>query len=85
MPYIAKPDRPQYADILKQLPDLKTKGDLEFCLFYLLLKYMKNREYKYTQLHEAVYAAQHCADEFRRRFLDHREDTAILQNGDVQL
>ena len=85
MPYIAEVDRPQYSDILKQLPEIKTKGDLEFCIFTLQLKYMSTREYRYTQLHDAVYAAAHCSDEFRRRFLDARENTAILTNGDVKL
>jgi hypothetical protein len=26
----------------------------------------------------------HCADEFRRRLLDKREDEAMFQNGDIR-
>ena len=85
MPYIEPHRRVQYEDVLKELPDIENKGDLEFCLFYLLQQFMSTREQRYSTLHEAVYAAMHVADEFRRRFLDARENTAILQNGDVQL
>jgi hypothetical protein len=83
MPYIKIEDRTKYDQVLKQLPNFETKGDLEYCIFYLMKAYMGNREYKYTELHNTVYAAVHCGDEFRRRFLDKREDEAIETNGDV--
>jgi hypothetical protein len=83
MPYISDGERSQYRDILKQLPELKTKGDLEYCIFWLQRHFMGSREFRYSTLHEAVYAATHCADEFRRRFLDERENQAREQNGDV--
>jgi len=83
MPYIAEESRSEYRDILSQMPDLKTKGDLEYCIFWLQRHFMKTRDFKYTTLHDATYAAEHCADEFRRRFLDRREDDAREQNGDV--
>ena len=44
---------------------------------------MKTKPYKYSDLHDCVYAAQHCADEFRRRYLDKREDRARKENGDI--
>jgi len=47
-------------------------------------KYMQHREKRYSILHDCVYAAMHCADEFRRRFLDKREDEARETNGDVE-
>lgn len=46
-------------------------------------KYMKNKEFRYSVLHDCTYAAQHCADEFRRRNLDVRENEARDKNGDV--
>jgi hypothetical protein len=48
-----------------------------------MVKYYAAREWNYTNLHDCCYAAQHCADEFRRRFLDKREDAARVENGDV--
>jgi len=46
-------------------------------------QFMSTREYRYSTLHEAVYAVMHCADEFRRRYLDKREDEAMNTNGDI--
>lgn len=83
MPYIKPEFRPQFDDVLDKLPEFSCKGDLEYCLFRLLLQFMSTRDRKYSTLHEAVYAASHVADEFRRRFLDVREDEAREANGDV--
>jgi len=44
---------------------------------------MAVRQYRYSKLHDCCYAVQHCADEFRRRFLDKREDDARKTNGDI--
>lgn len=82
MPYIEEQLRSRY-EVLNSLPEISTKGELEYCIFKLMKVYMSTRSYKYTNLHDTVYAAAHCADEFRRRFLDGREDTAIIENGDV--
>jgi len=83
MPYIAEEQRSQYDYGLDMIEDIKTKGDLEYCIFKLMRKFMKTRDERYTQLHDAVYAAVHCGHEFNRRFLDKREDAAIEKNGDV--
>jgi len=85
MPYIKKPDRTKYREILKQLPKIETKGDLDYCAFYLILKFMSTREQRFSEIHDAVYAVHHAADEYHRRFLDKREDKAIEINGDVEL
>ncbi len=84
MPYINPKDRPEYDKGLDQIPDILTKGDLEYCIFKLMRKFMATRDMRYTQLHDATYAAAHCCDEFRRRFLDKREDEAMARNGDVE-
>jgi len=84
MPYIKKEFREQYDQILNQMPDIDNKGDLEYCLFKLLKRFMKTRELKYSTLHEAVYSATHVADEFRRCYLDKREDEVREINGDVE-
>jgi len=83
MPYIKKELRTRYDEVLKKLPELSSKGDLEYCVYKLMLHYMKDRENRYSNLHDTVYAVMHCADEFRRRFLDKREDVAIQENGDI--
>jgi hypothetical protein len=83
MPYIKTDDRTKFDVILKDLPHPLTKGELEYCIFYMMKKYMKTREYTYSNLHDTVYAAHHCGDEYCRRYLNDRENTAITNNGDV--
>ena len=86
MPYINQNDRAKYARVTNQIYDLEkieTKGDLEYLIFVLMQKFMSTREKKYSSLHETVYASMHCADEYRRRYLDKREDNAREKNGDI--
>lgn len=87
MPYIKEEQRKRYDTWLNALgtKGIPTKGDLEYCLFKLLKTYMRDKEVRYSTLHDAVYAAQHVADEFRRRYLDKREDEAREVNGDVEV
>lgn len=87
MPYIKNTDRKKYLFVTKQiecLPEIETKGDLEFLVFTLMMKYMSTKEKRYTTLHDCTYAVQHSSDEFRRRFLDKREDEARETNGDIK-
>jgi len=84
MPYIKQELRIKYDNILNQMPDIDNKGDLEYCVFKLMKRFMKTREKRYSTLHEVVYAIMHCADEYRRRYLDKREDEAIQENGNVE-
>jgi hypothetical protein len=88
MPYIKQEDRLIYNNLLlnvKNLESIPNKGDLEFLIFALMKKYMSTREQRYSTLHDCVYAPMHCADEFRRRYLDKREDNARQANGDVEI
>jgi len=84
MPYIKQERRPQFDKGLDKIKDIETKGDLEYCIFKLMVKFMKTKEFRYSTLHDCVYAAMHCADEYRRRNLDKREDTAKEENGDIE-
>ena len=84
MPYIKKELRGHYDIIIDNLPKIENKGDLEYCIFKLIKKYMSTREYRYSNLHEAVYAAIHAGEEFKRRYLDLREDKAVIENGDIK-
>lgn len=85
MPYIKEEDRVIFNGVTNELTkiDINTKGELEYLIFVLMLKFMANKDYRYSTLHDATYAAIHCGDEFRRRFLDVREDSAKEQNGDI--
>jgi len=82
MPYILQSERQQF-DSKIQLDKIETKGQLEYCIFKLMLIYMKDKPQRYSTLHDCTYAAAHCSDEFRRRYLDRREDFAKTQNGDI--
>lgn len=84
MPYIKSEYREKYDKIINQLPDIDNKGDLEYIVTKVMKHFMKTREKRYSTLHEVVYAVMHCADEYRRRYLDKREDEAIKENGDVE-
>jgi len=48
-------------------------------------KFMSTRSYRYSDLHSCTYATQHCSDEFKRRFLDKRENEAREKNGDISV
>lgn len=75
MPYIEEIRRREFV--------METKGDLEYAIAKLMDEYMMGRPFNYTNLHDCCYAAGHMCDEFRRRFLDKREDYARDKNGDV--
>lgn len=83
--YISQKERSQYDNIRLEIErtPIQTKGDLEYLIYSLMRQYMATRENRYSNLHDTVYAAMHCADEYRRRYLDKREDEAIAANGDI--
>lgn len=83
MPYIRKEERGKFDDYLDKIKIIDTKGELEYCVTKLMKIYMSSRSPRYATLHDVVYAVMHSADEYRRRYLDKREDEAIGENGDV--
>lgn len=88
MPYIKKEDRLKYYNICAAIQEsgpIENKGDLEFLVFMLMVKFMATRDKRYSTLHDVVYAIQHCAHEYERRFLDKREDEARDINGDINV
>lgn len=44
---------------------------------------MRTKEFCYDNLHDTVYAAIHAGEEYKRRYLDPREDGAKERNGDI--
>lgn len=83
MPYIKNENRIPYKKMIDLLPEIKTKGDLEYIVFSVMKKFMKTRAFRYSTLHDCVYAVIHTGEEFKRRYLDKREDDAKKQNGDI--
>ena len=83
MPYIEKSQRTKFNKILSQLPEMENKGELEYCIFYLMRRYMSTKPEKYSNLHDTTYAAFHCGDEYLRLYLDKRENDARDLNGDI--
>lgn len=83
MPYIKKEERTKFDIHLNKIDKIATKGELEYCIYKLIKTFMKDKEYRYSILHDATYAPIHAGEEFRRRNLDKREDQAIQENGDV--
>lgn len=84
MPNIKQEDRPQFRDVLEQMPPFLDKGELEYCVTWLQNHFISTQRWCYHNLHDAVYAVQHCADEFRRKHLDPYEDEAEVRNGPVE-
>lgn len=81
MPHIQPGLRPQF-EVIEHLPRIDSKGDLEYCVARLMVRYMASgRVKRYSDLHDCVKAVEHCAHEFERLFLDPREDEAIESNG----
>jgi hypothetical protein len=83
MPYIIQEERQKFDKWLDEILTIKTKGELEYCIFTLMARYMSDKRFCYSNLHDTVYAAIHCGDEYRRRYMDSREDDALSKNGDV--
>ena len=83
MPYIQQGERHYFDMGLGQITHIDTKGQLEYCIYKLMKTYMQGKIFSYSELHNTVYAAQHCADEFRRRYLDKRECAAKKENGGI--
>ena len=84
MPYINTEDRAKYDEIIDLVCKIDTKGELEYIIMRFMNIYMSTRERKYNTLHDCVYACKHVSDEYRRRYLDKREDEALAKNGDIE-
>ena len=82
IPYIKPEDRKCFNEVIDGLA-FENKGELEYVVFKLMKQYMATRQQRYSTLHDCTYAVQHCSDEFRRRYLDKRENDARESNGDI--
>ena len=85
MPHISEERKQIYLDLKSEIirTEILEKGDLEYIIYTLLKQYMSTREFRYGDLHEAVYGCIHAGEEFKRLYLDKREDQAISKNGEA--
>lgn len=83
MPYIKKEDRKKFDKMLNECPIINNKGELEFVIYSIMNKFMKNKEKRYNNLHDCIYGCIHAGEEYRRQHLDLRENEAKLENGDI--
>ena len=85
MPHINKEQRELYSTLLSEIlrTEILNKGDLEYLVYNLMKQFMATREKRYGTYHEAVYATIHSAEEYKRLYLDKREDKAIAENGEA--
>jgi len=85
MPYIRKADRFNFDKSLNEFPNTINKGDLNYCVTVLALKYIKNHGKSYTNISSAASSLVDAADEIKRRLLGPHEDQKIRENGDLEL
>lgn len=83
MPYIPEEQRKPFYDAWNAMPPIWDKGELEYCVYKLMNKFMEGKMPNYKNLHDTVYAVIHAAHEYERRNLDVREDYAREVNGDI--
>jgi len=83
MPYIKGEDRKKFENMLEKCPKMTTKGELEYVMYSLCMIYLRDKELRYSTLHDVWGACHHVGHEISRRLLDKREDKAIIENGDI--
>jgi hypothetical protein len=62
--------------------EIRTKGELNFRITELMIDYIVNQGLSYTNISEAIAAANDAAEEMRRRILNPYEEKMIKKNGD---
>jgi hypothetical protein len=82
MPYIEIDKRPSLDKIVDHMAAKRIIGDGD--LNYILFKYCKLYVPKnYNNLKMFIAELTECGEEIRRRFMAPREDSKIIENGDV--
>jgi len=89
MPYILKPDRLKFNDILEvlesKIPEIKNAGELNYLITKICLTYLKQKGLKYQNINEIVGVLECAKQEFYRRIATPYENEKIAnpENGDV--
>ena len=88
MPYIKTEDRTKYgihlqylADIIKEIPEEKLAGELNYLLTSIL--HIATEKANYRKFNEIIGVLECCKLEMYRRKISPYEDKKIIENGDV--
>ena len=81
MPYIKHADKVLLTT--GQLVVPRNKGELNYVITEMMLKFIETKGLSYANISEALGAAIDAAEEMRRRLLGPYEDKKIMENGDV--
>ena len=86
MPYIKKEEREKVKVLLNSLcSELKTKGQYNYVISYLLHNYIKTNGLKYEHLNDAMGIIECVKQEFYRTVAAPYEDIKKKENGDITL
>lgn len=89
MPYISKERRKQicFKDSMGRyclnMDAIETGGDLNYCMYLLGLKFLKDKGKNYANCAEAMAAYTGSFQEFYRRQVAPYENRKVEQNGDI--
>jgi len=83
MPYIHQQDRPKFADMFCNIPEIKTAGELNYALTMICKDYVNDNGACYQTYNDIIGALEGCKLEFYRRLVGPYEDTKVSSNGDV--
>lgn len=83
MPYIPQEDRPKFDDVLSQLPDIASAGELNYLFTRIASRYLSTHGLRYQFLNDISGALTNANLELYRRVAADYEDIKIEQNGDV--
>jgi len=93
MPYIESERRKVYDPAINLIVDEmliaddddQVKGELNYCIYKIILKYMGMRGHKYFRLQDFIFGVLGaCQNELARRMLNPYEEKKIMDNGDVK-
>ena len=85
MPYIKDEDKKiKLRDAVQSVSGLLSDPGSLACLVATAMdEYMKTRKFGWNDLGDCYKAVDLTTQDFRRRFIDAREDQVIVENGDV--
>lgn len=83
MPYIQSEDRPVFDEVICEIPNIETPGELNYIVTTIIQKYISTHGDSYTTYNSVVGALECCKLEFYRRLVTPYEDEKIKLNGDA--
>ena len=85
MPYISRPRREAFAELLAKIKETRidSAGELNYIVTKLMLEYLKQHGEQYRMQNEVIGAIECAKMEFIRRKLVPLEQDKQAENGDV--